>query len=145
MDGPSILPILKQIPIFSDLTEEEHKQIIKGITLQYYPAGHMFFHEGDKNPDDAMYIIKHGMVKITRRSENGDQKEVATLLDHQFFGEMALIQDEPRNATAVCGSDCEVFELKKSDFLALMQSSPTLGTKISEAFVAREKTNPYAK
>lgn len=144
MDTTSILPILKKIPVFSDLSEAEHKEIIKNIVLNYYPAGHMFFHEGDRNPEDGMFIIKRGKVKISRAlgaAGSGETKEVAALTDNDFFGEMALAQEAPRNATAACETDCEVFELKKSDFMALMQSSPTMATKISTELIEREKKN----
>ena len=41
----TILPILKKIPIFADLSEAEHKQIINNIVLNYFPIGHVFFNE----------------------------------------------------------------------------------------------------
>ena len=42
----TILPILKKIPIFADLSETEHQEIIKNIILNYFPVGHVFFTEG---------------------------------------------------------------------------------------------------
>ena len=139
MDSPTILPILKKIPIFADLTEEEHKEIINNIALNYFPAGYTLFHEGD--PDGSMYIIKHGMVKISRKNVAGVDAEVAVLSDNDFLGEMALVLNEPRNATATAITDCEVFELKKADFLKLMESSPTMANKISTEFQGRVKKN----
>lgn len=139
MDAPSILPILKKIPIFSDLSEEEHKEIIKNIVLNYFPVGYVFFHEGDA--DGSMFIIKHGMVKITRKDQFGNEKEIAVLADNDFFGEMALVLNEPRNATATAISECEVFQLKKEDFVKLMENSPTMANKVSTEFLSREKKN----
>ena len=139
MDSPTILPILKKIPIFADLTEEEHKEIINNIALNYFPAGYTLFHEGDH--DGSMYIIKHGMVKISRKNTAKVDAEVAVLSDNDFLGEMALVLNEPRNATATAITDCEVFELKKADFLKLMESSPTMANKISTEFQGRVKKN----
>lgn len=134
-----ILPILKKIPLLADLTEVDHKQIIGNIVLNYYPVGYVFFKQGDMGGN--MHIIKRGMVKISHRNELGEEKELATLNDNDFFGEMALVLNEPRNATAVCISDCEVFELKKDDFIKLMESSPTMANKISNEFLNRIKKN----
>lgn len=143
MDTPSILPILKNIPIFADLTEQEHKEIIGNIVLNYFPVGHSFFKQGDAvGLDSAMYIIKHGMVKISRFDPiSGADKEVAVLTDNDFFGEMALVLEEPRNASAVAVGEAEIFVLKKSDFTALMESSPTMANKVSVEFLGREKKN----
>lgn len=141
MDNISILPILKKIPVFADLSETEHQAIIKNIILNYFPVGHVFFTEGSPENDAGMFIIKHGMVKITRKDPLGNEKEIAVLSDNDFFGEMALVLSEPRNATATAIGECEVFQLKKSDFMALMQNSPTMANKISTEFLDREKKN----
>ena len=102
----------------------------------------MFFTEGSPENDAGMFIIKHGMVKISRRDPvSGEEKEIAVLSDNDFFGEMALVLNEPRNATATAIGECEVFQLKKSDFDALMQNSPTMANKISTEFIVREKKN----
>lgn len=139
MDSLSILPILKKIPLFADLTEDDHKEIVKNIVLNYFPVGYVFFHEGD--PDGSMFIIKHGMVKISRKNGAGEEREIAVLSDNDFFGEMALVLREARNATATAISECEVFQLKKEDFVKLMESSPNMATRISSEFLAREKNN----
>jgi len=142
MEEFSILSILKKIPIFADLNESEHQQIINSIMMYYYPTGHVFFNEGDKNPDDGLYIIKHGMVKISRKDPiSKEDKEISTLIDNDFFGEMALILDEPRNASATAIADCEVFRLAKKDLMTLMQTNQNLSNKISAEFIDREKKN----
>lgn len=143
MDSLTILPILKKIPIFADLSEEEHKEIINNIVLNYFPIGQVFFNEGDPiaEPDGSMYIIKHGMVKISRKNKDGIDQEVAVLSDNDFFGEMALVLNEPRNATATAISECELFQLKKSDFVKLMETSQTMANKISTEFLGRVKKN----
>lgn len=136
----SLLPILKKVPIFADLSEAEHNVIIKNIILNYYPTSHVFFREGESG-EGGMYIIKHGMVKISRKNGGDSEREVAVLNDNDFFGEMALVMNEPRNATATAVSECEVFELRKDDFIKLMESSPVMANKITTEFIQREKNN----
>lgn len=106
--------------------------------LNYFPTGYVFFHEGDQivEPDGSMFIIKHGTVKITRK-----EREVSVLADNDFFGEMALVLSEPRNATATAIAECELFQLKKLDLIKLMETSKTLSSKISTGFLERVKQN----
>lgn len=138
-----ILPILKRIPLFAELDEKEHQEIINNIVLNYFPLGHIFCREGDAvNEESQMFIIKHGMVKISRMDKGtGQDREIAVLADNDFFGEMALVQNEPRNATATAIGECEIFQLKKSDFLKLMQTNQNMATRISEEFINRLKKN----
>lgn len=140
MDTPTILPILKKIPFLADLNEAEHKEIINHIILNYFPANYCFFHEGDAE-SGSMYIIKTGSVKITRKDASGKENEIAVLKDNDFFGEMALVTNEPRNATSISLTECEVFELKKDDFIKLVESSPALASKLSSEFLSRVKKN----
>lgn len=133
-----ILNILRQIPLFQSLTEEEHLAIIQHITEQYYPANYRIFSKGDTG--DAMYIIKTGMVRIF-----DGEKDIAFLEKEAFFGEMALIEDQPRMASAQTMGDCELFLLKKEDFQALMQSSPEIAQKVKEAYDGRKAVNEFNK
>ena len=137
MENASILPILKKIPLFVDLTEEDHAEIIKSITMQYFPPDYTLFNEGDAG--DKLFIIKSGMVKIFHPSEPG--KEVALLGANEFFGEMALFEDKPRSATAMTTEESEVFLLEKADFYELVLKNKSIAGKLSEEFLLRVQEN----
>jgi len=85
-----------------------------------------------------MYIIKSGMIRIYDES-----KDIASLGEGDFFGEMALIEDQPRMASAETLSDCEIFVLKKDDFAQLMQKSPEIAEKVQIAYSSRKSENAY--
>lgn len=139
-DISTILRILQQLELFKVLNEAEHKEIIKRITLEYYPKDHVIFHEGDTG--DAFYIIKRGMVRIYHEAgDDGQQKEKAKLGNGDFFGEMALISDKPRNHSAQTVDESEVFKLKKEDFIQLVSSTPDMANRISNEFLRRLKVN----
>lgn len=136
---PSLLPILKKIPLFTELDSAQHQAIIQNIQMQYFPKGHTLFAQGD--PGDSMYIIKTGMCHVVRKTPNGQEQEMAVLGPNDFFGEMALISDEPRNASVVTVGESEIFVLRKADFFHLMEKTPGLANRISNEFIERVKRN----
>lgn len=126
-----ILKILKNIPLFQTLTEEENQSIIDHITLQYFPAHYVLFEKGAAAT--GMYIVKSGVLRIYNGSD-----ELASLGEGDFFGETALIDDQPRNASAETLSDCEIFVLNKADFAELIQKSPVISHKVEEVYLKRK-------
>jgi len=125
-----MIEILKNIPFFADLPEEDLNAIMENIQLQYFPADHEIFQEAAIG--DIMYIIKRGKVQVIRTSA-----VIAELSDNDFFGEMALVSEEPRNATVKTLTDLEVLTLNKADFQHLMSSNPTIASMISYEVVNR--------
>jgi CRP-like cAMP-binding protein len=135
-----VASLLKTIELFKELDEQAHAEIISHVTLDYLPENHLVFKEGEAG--DRMYFIKSGMVKIFHAgvSDSFDQ-ELAVLGDGDFFGEMALISDEPRNASAKTLEPTEVFIFRKEDFLNLISTNPVVAEKVSKEFLERVKQN----
>lgn len=134
MNDFSILPILQKIPLFESLDESLHQELIKNIQMEYYPAGHQLFDQGDQG--HKMYIIKSGSVKIFR----GDE-DMATLSVGDFFGEMALMGELPRNASAKTTEESEIFYLDKKDFDVLLENNPEVAEQIKKTFAERVSDN----
>lgn len=141
VDASILLPILRQIPLFANLDENLHREIIQHIVLMYYPLNYTIFKEGDEG--DALYLIKKGSIQVFHPpKEEGDlPKTIAEMSDNSFFGEMALISEVPRNASVKTLTDCEVFILSKQDFTNLLNSNTSLAEKISTAVISRLKAN----
>lgn len=141
IDVSVLLPILKQIPLFASLNEEQHKEIIQRIVMMYYPANYTLFKEGDEG--DALYIVKNGSVEIFHPEKEAGEgaKTVATISTGGFFGEMALVSEQPRNASAKANVDSEIFILSKDDFKQLLDTNTALAEQISATMVARLKEN----
>lgn len=129
-----IINILKTVPFFQSLNEAQHEAIAAKITEQFYPANYRLFTKGDLG--EAMYIIKSGQVRIF-----DDHKAIATLKAGDFFGEMALIEAKNRNASAETLSECEVFLLKKDEFITLLEEAPEIKDIIGETFKDRKAQN----
>lgn len=129
-----ILNILKTIPLFAELNEAEHESIVARINMEYYPAHHLLFQKGVLG--NAMYIIKTGTVRIY--NEKGD---LAQLGEGDFFGEMALLEGQARMASAETLSDCEIFVLKRDEFIQLLKKTPSIASKVKHAYESRKMEN----
>jgi CRP-like cAMP-binding protein len=138
-----VFHILERVPFFKGLNEESTNLIVNKITLEYYPADHLLFSQGDKG--DTMYIIKKGQVKIFQgpKDDKDEQIVLATLADNSFFGEMALVSEKPRNASAITLEESEIFILKKDDFYNLITNNPSLAEQISSEFIHRIRENMH--
>jgi len=141
VDPLIILPILKQIPLFSNLDETLHREIIQHIVLMYYPSNYTIFNKGDAG--DALYIVKSGGVSVFQSLNNDLTRdpEIAKIGAGGFFGEMALVSAEPRNASVKTIQESEVFILSKEDFDTLLQSNTALAAQISATVVSRINEN----
>jgi CRP-like cAMP-binding protein len=125
-----MIQILKNIPFFNNLGEEDLKMIAEKVQMDYFPADHIIFKEGD--PGDKMYVIKSGQVQVIRNNS------ILTLLgDNAFFGEMALVSNEKRNATIKSVTDLEVLILDKYDFKHLLETNRNMASVISYEVVKR--------
>jgi len=139
-DLHTMVNILQKIDLFKGLNEEENKEVIKKINLEYYPENHLLFSEGEFG--NKMYIIKTGIVRIFHQGDGPSfDKEIAMLGDNDFFGEMALIGDAIRNATAKVVEAIQVFVLSKEDLIKLVSENPSIAAKISTEFLDRFKSN----
>ncbi len=125
-----MIEILKNIPFFAELSDEDLQKIVEKIQMQYFPENHILFNEGDEG--DVMYVIKRGEVQVLR-----DNTILALLKDGQFFGEMALVSDETRNATIKSVSDVELLTLSKDDFKYLMETNSSIASIVSYEVVKR--------
>ncbi|MCK5616641.1 cyclic nucleotide-binding domain-containing protein [Candidatus Pacearchaeota archaeon] len=125
-----MIEILKSIPFFTELSDEDLQKIVEKIQMQYFPENHIIFNEGDEG--DIMYVIKRGEVQVLR-----DNTILALLKDGQFFGEMALVSDETRNATIKSVSDVELLTLSKDDFKYLMETNSSIASIVSYEVVKR--------
>ena len=125
-----MIEILKKIPFFSELSDEDLQQIADSIKMEYFPANHVIFEQGD--PGEIMYIIKRGKVQVIR-----ENTVLAVLEDNAFFGEMALVSDEPRNARIVTVTDTEALTLAKEDFKRLLETNSSIASIVSYEVVKR--------
>lgn len=101
---------------------------------QVVEAGRVIFREGE--PGDTMYIIQSGRVKITKRVNNVE-KILMVLGKGDFFGEMALIRQTPRSATATAVDTCELLAFNRDGFLSMISKNSNIAMNIIEKLCLR--------
>jgi CRP/FNR family cyclic AMP-dependent transcriptional regulator len=110
----------------------------KGGLFQKYgqviEAGRDLFKEGD--PGDTMYVIQKGRIKITKRVNN-IEKILMVLGKGDFFGEMALIRQMPRTATATAIDSCELLTFNRNGFISMISKNSSIAMNIIEKLCLR--------
>jgi CRP/FNR family transcriptional regulator, cyclic AMP receptor protein len=95
-----------------------------------YDAGQVIVQEGGSG--DVMYAVKEGEVEIVFK-----ERVLETVHAGGFFGEMALIDAEPRSATAVAKTHCKIVSVDKKRFLFLVQETPTFALQVMHTLANR--------
>jgi CRP-like cAMP-binding protein len=96
--------------------------------LAQVPAGKVIFEEGDVGTE--MYVIQSGTVELMKRTRRGDGKNVATLEKGDFFGEMSILEDVPRTATARARTDCELIRINQSTFDEMLRHNTEIAVRM---------------
>ena len=112
--------LLKQIPLFNSLMDASLNTLAASLRLQTVRQGQVIFHKGDEGT--ALYIIKSGAVKIVLSSRLGAEIIASIHSEGDFFGEMALLDGEPRYADAIAVKPSEMLVLRQNDFFSFIQS-----------------------
>ena len=110
--------VLSQIPIFASLGDEDRSSLAERIERQSFPKGRILFRRGE--PGNALYIIIRGQVRIFSSTRQGNEITLAFLGAGEFFGEMALLDGQPRSANAVVTEDTELHFLDRDNFFSFL-------------------------
>ncbi|MFN7137782.1 MAG: cyclic nucleotide-binding domain-containing protein [Limisphaerales bacterium] len=109
--------------LFNTLSEPDLK-IVRGVTKELrFAAGQTIFKEGD--PGDGIYIIQEGFVQITAIVE-GERRVLSRIGSGDLFGEMAVLDNDPRSATASAETDVIVSFISRLELLQLLEKIPPL-------------------
>jgi len=109
---------LKKVELLAPLVEYERKKIAEALEEVSFPAGHTIFKQGDEG--DALYLVYSGEVRITKREGNSDAKEVDRVNTGGYFGERALLTNEPRAGSAVAITAVQLLRLDRNAFALLL-------------------------
>jgi CRP-like cAMP-binding protein len=114
--------VLQKVPLFSQLAPAELQRVVDVARERAYPKNSVILFEDD--PGDALYVVAQGQVKVVLIGEDGREVILSVLGAGEFFGEMALIDDEPRSAHVIAMEDSGLLVLRREDFQGILRQSP---------------------
>jgi signal transduction histidine kinase len=124
---------------FPDLDANALEELSGLVRTQTYPPQTLMCKEGAF--EDVFYLIVDGKVEITKHFEGDEERVLRHSVAGDFFGEMALIQDEPRSANVRTIEDTTVLEFDRDVFEQLMASSPSLAWRMVRTTFDRLRAN----
>jgi CRP/FNR family transcriptional regulator, cyclic AMP receptor protein len=116
--------LLKDIPLFSSIDDNSLKYLEKVAVKKSFPQNTILFSKGDET--DSLYIIISGMVKTVILDEDGKEMILSTQKADEYFGEMSLIDKEPRSATIMTKEPTQMLIIHRNDFLKVFNSNPDM-------------------
>lgn len=131
-----MIELLEKAEIFAGLKKDELKQLAKYCGSVSYNAGDCIFKEGDPGRD--FYIVISGSVDIVRAQSDGSEREIARFVQGESFGEMDLIENSPRIASARAVSDCELLQFPGRGFTFdyVLKENPHISAKMLREIIA---------
>ena len=127
--------LVSQVPIFSQLNEEELHEVATRVRPRQHPRGTQLFGAGDDNPN--LMIIHSGWVKMYRLAESGHEQVIRVLGVGDFLGEASFMSDRTADAFAVTLQDSEICSLHRDDMRDYLLRSPGVAVKMLETLSTR--------
>lgn len=121
--------LLKNSDIFNQINTDDLRYVADALDEEKYLSGDIVFEQNDRG--DNMYVIVDGEVGISLNGNNGSY--VTTMSAGECFGEMNLLDDLPRSASAIVVEDATVLKLSQPKFRGLLVSYPELGLGMLKA------------
>ncbi|MBI4655375.1 MAG: cyclic nucleotide-binding domain-containing protein [Elusimicrobia bacterium] len=121
---------LKNIYLFKDFTESQLSEISLAFKQSSIEKDEIIFREGD--PGEVLFLISSGEVIIEKKMDDEcrEFKQLAILSRGEFFGEMAMLESQPRFAQARAGRNTELYEINRPDFFNFIKEHPENGLAV---------------
>lgn len=120
---------------FPDVPKDVVVRATEGMQIRTCAPGEAVVREGDAT--DAFYVITKGEAVVTQRDESGVERVISTLKEDQYFGELAILRGEKRNATVRAKTSLEVIAVSKASFKMLVESSKQTADDIARTAATR--------
>jgi CRP/FNR family transcriptional regulator len=128
-------PVLRAVPLFARLGDEDWAALSADIAVIAVPRGEPAFHEGDDG--DALFVIVDGKMKISRTTPDGRENLLAVLGPGDLLGELAVFDGSPRTATASALVDTTLAKLGHDDFQRFLAPRPAVAVELLRVLATR--------
>jgi CRP/FNR family transcriptional regulator/CRP/FNR family cyclic AMP-dependent transcriptional regulator len=120
--------VFTRSPLLANLPPDAHRRLAGVARRRSYRRGEVIFHQGD--PGDSLHFLTEGRVKVVLDAETGEEAVIAILAPGDCFGELSLIDGEPRSATVVTLEPVQTVSLARGDFMTFIRDSPQLAESL---------------
>ena len=127
--------LLKRVPLFEGLNDNELGALSQMATLRPFPRERVVIMAEEEG--DTLFVIHSGQVKVSIVSEDGREVILSILSAGDFFGEMSLLDGNPRSANVTTMQETELLMLRRSDFVRLIQNAPQIAVKLLSVLAGR--------
>lgn len=136
----AIIDLLAEVPLFSGLQPADLELIGQRVRQRRYRAGEVIFHKDD--PGVAFYMILSGRVKVHTEAPDGTDVTITFLSAGDFFGELSLLDGEPRSADVSTQEPTEVLVLNRDDLIECIFQAPQIAINLLATLAGRvRRTN----
>lgn len=129
MTTPDVNGFLARVPLFQGLSPSDINTIRGAMVPRRFSSGESIVHQDDSN-GQAFFIIVDGSVDVVVVTAEGKQTALATLGVGEFFGEMSILDGEPRSASVIAAESCELLILQRRDFIRILEGYPAIAIQM---------------
>ncbi len=127
--------MLKGVGGFEKLSDEQIGLLTESAVRRAYPKGAIIVNEGDEG--NSLFVIQSGTVKTFLSDENGKEVVLSTQGSGEFFGDLALFDDEPRSASVMTLEQCKVMIISKGQMREAIADDPEIGLSLLKGLAGR--------
>ncbi len=127
--------VLKSVPLFSAFTEQQLVTLLNYVQHRSYPRNVFVIQTGDET--DSLYVILSGKVKVLIPDDQGREVILSVMGPHDFFGEMGILDDQPRSASVSTLEPCEMLRLSKAGFMNCLKENSEVAMLVIRNLVKR--------
>jgi len=131
----SNLDLIRRVPLFSLLTDDQARAVADGVVKRRYRRGELVVEQGKKS--DALFILLNGRARVLTSDPRGREVILAVLESGDYVGEMSLIDGQPHSATVRCEIQTDMLILGRADFARCLPEHSSLSYAILRGLVRR--------
>jgi len=138
------IAFLRNVPLFADLGNKDLATCIRDLSLKRYARSEIVFHQGDTSRE--LYVVAEGKVRIFKTSPSGEETSINIFGPRDVIGEFAVVDGQPRSATARAIQPCVLLAMVGDLFLQHMRTMPDLAQGMARLLVGKVRwTASYAE